>query len=78
MREHILFAVCRTQEYMRTCGCCLATNSHKKETMNNCNINEVHLPSSRTSGCTRKSFAHDVLEICYLYEKIDVLFEAAV
>ena len=48
-REHIptiLLAILRTQEYTRSGGRCLATDSHKypKETMNNCNINQSHLP----------------------------------
>ena len=48
MRERILLAILRMQEYTRSHGRCLATEGHKyaKETigMNNCNINEVHLP----------------------------------
>ena len=46
MRECILLAVLRTQEYMRSRRHCLATDSHKyaMETMNNCNINKVHPP----------------------------------
>ena len=80
MRERILFAILRMREYMRSHGRCLATDSHKyaKEAMNNCNSNEVHLLPSRTSGSTRKSFAHEVLEISCLYDKIGVLFEATV
>ena len=46
MRERILLAILCAQEYMRSRGRCLATDSHKyaKETMNNCNSNEVHPP----------------------------------
>ena len=46
MWEHILFAVFHTQEYTSTRGYSLATDSHKyaKQTMNKCNINEVHPP----------------------------------
>ena len=46
MRENILFAILRMQEYMKTRGRSLATDSHKyaKRTMNNCNINEAHPP----------------------------------
>ena len=46
MREFILFAILRMQEYTRTPGRSLATDNHKyaNETMNNCKINEVHPP----------------------------------
>ena len=46
MRERILLAVLHMQEYTRLRERCLAIDSHKyaMETMNNCDINEVHQP----------------------------------
>ena len=60
MRERKLFAIFRMQEYTRRRGQCLATDNHKcmyaVETMNNYNINKVHLLPSSTHTHTHFKF----------------------